>query len=199
MENGNGIAWQPDITKPDEIKIRIDEILTAYCLEVGKTPEDAPPLLWNGALLEVNEKFFRVFNRLLKDINGSHNEYNFDSVYIIYIIYKKLCLKYNKIPNLKGFIDYSGIDKQSIYNWSSEKLGSRRFDLHEIIMNDNETSLEAKLQEKGQNPMSILPILNHRYNWSLPGTTKEVIDKRQLSTRSDLVEITAADSPKLPE
>ena len=64
----------------------------------------------------------------------------------------------------------TGIDKQTIYNWKSSNA---RFDLHEKIMEDNEQSLEAMLHDKRINPMKVLPSLNKKHGWNLPGVSRE--------------------------
>ena len=64
----------------------------------------------------------------------------------------------------------TGIDKQTIYNWKSSNA---RFDLHEKIMDDNEQSLEAMLHDKRINPMKVLPSLNKKHGWNLPGVSRE--------------------------
>ncbi len=200
MENGNGIAWQPDITKPEEIKIRLEEILEAYCNECGTDKTDIPPQQWQGVLLEMYDRFFSLFPKLMKEDNATHNEYSIDKIYIIYNIYHRLCVKYKRINNLYGFCSMVGIPQQTLYNYRDKaKLGSVRFDIIEKITQDNEASLENALQDKSINPMKILPILNRRHSWNLPGVTKENSKQGQLAGRDNLEQIAAADRPSLPE
>lgn len=199
MERANNIAWQPDINRPEEIKNRLEEILEAYCNECGTDKTDIPPQQWTGVLLEMYDRFFALYPKLLKDDNMHCNKYDIDKVYIILNIYIRLCSKYKRVVNIKGFCDLTGMDEQTVYNINDKKLGSSGFGLHEKLMKENENSLENALQDRSINPMKILPILNRRHAWNLPGVTKESSKQERLSTRSDLVEITAADSPSLPE
>lgn len=108
---------------------------------------------------------------MLKDIPSICNQYNQDKVLYIYnYIYKRICNNHCQEVTLKGFIDMTGIDKQTIYNWKSSNA---RFDLHEKIMDDNEQSLEAMLHDKRINPMKVLPSLNKKHGWNLPGVSRE--------------------------
>lgn len=199
MERANNIAWQPDITKPDEIKIRLEEILEAYCSECGTDKTDIPPQQWTGVLLEMYDRFFSLFPKLMKEDNATHNEYSTEKVYIIYLLYIRLCSKYKRVVNIKGFCDLTGMDEETVIHISERKLGSTRFGLHEKLMKENENSLENALQDKSINPMKILPILNRRHAWNLPGVTRESSKQERLATRDNLDQIAAADRPTLPE
>jgi hypothetical protein len=79
----------------------------------------------------------------------------------------------------------TGIDKQTIYNWKSSNT---RFDLHEKIMDDNEQSLEAMLHDKRINPMKVLPSLNKKHGWNLPGVSREKASNTAISL-SDLPQL----------
>ena len=110
--------------------------------------------------------------------------YDADKVMNAYNIYKHICLSHNQILNIKGFLDFTGINRQTLYNWNSDSqylvgtndskiLNSQRLDIAKLIMSDNEQSLEAMLQDRKTNPMKVLPSLNHWHSWNLPGVSRE--------------------------
>ena len=65
-----------------------------------------------------------------------------------------------------------------------------KYTLEELqkIMDDNEQSLEAMLHDKRINPMKVLPSLNKKHGWNLPGVSRESANKQAL---------TAAELPQL--
>ena len=82
----------------------------------------------------------------------------------------------------------TGIGKQTLYDWAGGKLSTQSSDLQQKIMDDNEQSLEAMLHDKRINPMKILPSLNKKHGWNLPGVSRESANKQAL---------TAAELPQL--
>lgn len=192
-------GWTPDLKNdPQAVQNRIQEIIDSYCLDNDVDKSEIHPQIWLDIIDEIHEKLFLVFPNMLKKDSLINNEYDVNKLYIIYIIYRRICNKHKMILNLNGYCNLTGVHRQTIYNLSGTS-GSNGFDIYKLLMDSNEEILSAKLQEKGRNPMSILPILNHVHNWALPGSTKEVIDRRQLASRDNLDQIAASDSPKLPE
>ena len=145
------------------------------------------PAIWNDIIDEINEVIFSRNPQLLKDIPAMYNAYNKEKVLYIYKIYKRICNSHCQEVTLKGFTDMTGIDKQTVYNWktdSEDKLSGVSFDLHEKIMEDNEQSLEAMLHDRRYNPMKVLPSLNKKHQWNMPGVGKET--SRKLLGNSEL-------------
>lgn len=149
----------------------VKDIITGYCAANDLEEHDIPPQIWNDIIDEIYINVFKDNTILLKDIPSPYNQYNQDKVLYIYnYIYKRICNNHCQEVTLKGFIDMTGIDKQTIYNWKSS---NNRFDLHKKIMDDNEQSLEAMLHDKRINPMKVLPSLNKKHGWNLPGVSRE--------------------------
>lgn len=149
----------------------VKDIISKYCAVNDLDEHDIPPQIWNDIIDEIYINVFKDNTILLKDIPSICNQYNQDKVLYIYnYIYKRICNNHCQEVTLKGFIDMTGIDKQTIYNWKSSNA---RFDLHEKIMDDNEQSLEAMLHDKRINPMKVLPSLNKKHGWNLPGVSRE--------------------------
>ena len=80
----------------------------------------------------------------------------------------------------------SGIDKQTLYNWKSEKLGSSSFDLQEKIMEDNEQSLFSLMKDRRINPMKLLPKLNKVHGWNMPGVGNKQTERKDITAEEIL-------------
>lgn len=174
----------------DNCRSIANDIITAYCDRGEIEENNIPPAMWNDIIDELNEVIFSRNTQLLKDIPAINNAYNMDKVLTVYKIYKRLCNSHCQEVTLKGFIDMTGIDKQTVYNWR-DKASAIGFDLHEKIMADNEQSLEAMLHDKRINPMKVLPSLNKKHGWNLPGVSREMSDKKML-TAQDLPQLGGA-------
>lgn len=172
----------------DMPKVAID-IVSSYCTMHEIDEKDIYPSIWDDIIDELYIKLFKPCNRLLKTDSNLYNQYDRDKVYYIYkYIYKRLCNSHCQEVSQKGFLDMSGIDKQTLYNWKSEGLSSSSFDLQEKIMEDNEQSLFALMKDRRNNPMKLLPKLNKVHGWNMPGIGARNEQKTAL---------TAAELPKL--
>ena len=165
------------------------DIVSAYCTRNAIDEKDIYPSIWDDIIDELYIKLFKPCNRLLKTDSNLYNQYDKDKVYYIYkYIYKRLCNSHCQEVSQKGFLDMSGIDKQTLYNWKGEGLSRASFDLQEKIMEDNEQSLFALMKDRRNNPMKLLPKLNKVHGWNMPG----------IGARNDTKQtLTAAELPKL--
>ena len=165
------------------------DIVSDYCAVKGIEENDIPPQIWNDIIDELYIKLFKPCKRLLKTDNNLYNQYDVSKVEYIYInIYRRLCNSHCQEISQKGFLDMSGIGKQTLYDWAGGKLSTQSSDLQQKIMDDNEQSLEAMLHDKRINPMKVLPSLNKKHGWNLPGVSRESANKTAL---------TAAELPQL--
>lgn len=139
----------------------IDNFITENNMDI----EYIKPMQYNFILLNVYTHIIKPNIYILLKKDNNKLEYDYNKVEYIYNIYRYITLKYSNDINISGFCEFSGIDRQSIYNWAS----ADRFDIHKKIMEDNETCLENMLKDTKYNPMKILPILNRRHNWNMPG------------------------------
>ena len=177
------IAHVEDMTKV------ASDIVSDYCAIKGIEEDDIPPQIWNDIIDELYIKLFKPCNRLLKTDNNLYNQYDVSKVEYIYInIYRRLCNSHCQEISQKGFLDMTGIGKQTLYDWAGGKLSTQSSDLQQKIMDDNEQSLEAMLHDKRINPMKVLPSLNKKHGWNLPGVSRESANKQAL---------TAAELPQL--
>ena len=160
------------ITCVEDMPAVAADIVKSYCDRYGIDERDIYPSIWSDIITELYIKLFRPCNRLLKTDSNLYNQYDKDKVYYIYkYIYKRLCNSHCQEVSQKGFLDMSGIDKQTLYNWKDPS--STSFDLQEKIMEDNEESLFNLMKDRRNNPMKILPKLNKVHHWNMPGVRQE--------------------------
>ena len=92
-----------------------------------------------------------------------------------------------------GFSFLTGISSDVINAWANNKpgkLSDAPYHLTQKIDALREESLSAKLSTAGNKAMGILAILNHQFQWNLPGVSRENTQRTALG---------AADLPKLGE
>lgn len=162
------------------------DIVAHYCAENELNEKDIPPTVWDDIMDELYIKLFKPCNRLLKTDNNLYNEYDKEKVFYVYInIYKRLCNSHCQEVLQKGFCDMTGINKQTLYNWSSTESSLESFDLQQKIMEDNEQSLFSLMKDRRYNPMKLLPKLNKVHGWNMPGVRADT-DKRQALSAQEL-------------
>lgn len=164
-----------------------EDIIQNYCIDNEiEDKKSIPPPMWKDILDEICRKLFKANKMLLKLEGSYHNEYDKDKVLYLYDeVYTKLSNRYCQEISQKGFILFSGIDKQTIYNWKKGSVISSPFDLHQKIMEDNEESLFDLSSIKGRNPLSYMAKLNAKHGWREEGR-KENITEVQTTRIEDL-------------
>ena len=170
------------ITCVEDMPAVAADIVASYCAIHEIDEKDIYPSIWDDIIDELYIKLFKPCNKLLKTDSNLYNQYDRDKVYYIYkYIYKRLCNSHCQEVNQKGFLDMSGIDKQTLYNWKDEKLGSSSFDLQEKIMEDNEQSLFSLMKDRRINPMKLLPKLNKVHGWNMPGVGSKQTERKGIT------------------
>lgn len=158
------------------------DIVSSYCTMHDIDEKDIYPSVWDDIIDELYIKLFKPCNRLLKTDNNLYNQYDVKKVEYIYInIYKRLCNSHCQEVSQKGFLDMSGIGKQTLYDWSSGKLSSQSSDLQQKIMEDNEQSLFSLMKDRRNNPMKYLPKLNKVHDWNMPGVGGRQTERKSIS------------------
>lgn len=183
-----------DSVEVDPVNLRalVDDVITDYCMRDDLDESDIPPQIWNDIIEEIRITLFDRNKKLLKDRNYNYND---EKVMDAYGIYKRICNRHCQVVTIKGFLDMTGINKQTLYNWNSTSkynytyhngssdsvvLSRKHTDLAKIIMEDNEQSLESMLHDKRINPIKALASLNHR-QWSIPVTGMDQDNKVALT------------------
>lgn len=154
---------------------KISEYLDQYIEE--KSIEDMskePQSKWNAALIYIYKAVFKGNREQLRDQNSKDN-YNDKLVNDICDTYIELCYEYDKEVSINGFCFLTGINTDTVYTWGSGEYrsGSACPDVYKKLIKNNEESLSDKLISGGLNPMKVLPALNRRHNWNMPGTNRQ--------------------------
>lgn len=191
-----------------------DNLLDTFCLNNNVADKyDMYPSMWNAALRYIYNNIFKPNKDILKP-NVANGAYNLDSVDAVADIYIYKCFIHNQEISIAGFSIFTGITPDVIYSWGSRKTrtviykdlqgnilnnmqvsrlsedeyvvvpSTRAQDIFKKIKEMSEESLVSLLKDRRNNPMKYLPILNRRYQWNLPGVSRE---------RTDKADITAAD------
>lgn len=153
---------------------KISEYLDQYILE--KNIEDMskePQSKWNAALIYIYKAIFKNNRERLK--GPDKDTYNDKLINDICDIYIELCYEYDKEVSINGFCFLTGINTDTVYTWGSgeRRLGSSCSEIYKKLIKNNEESLSDKLISGGLNPMKVLPALNRRHNWNMPGTSRQ--------------------------
>lgn len=157
-------VYENDITKYLDQYIAEKDIV-----DMSKEPQSK----WNAALIYIYKNLFKGCKDNLK--GPDKDTYNDKLINDICDIYIYLCYEYDKEVSINGFCFLTGIHKDTIYSWGREetRLGSSCSDLYKKLVENNEESLSDKLISGGLNPMKVLPALNRRHNWNMPGTNRQ--------------------------
>lgn len=182
---------------------KISEYLDQYILE--KNIEDMskePQSKWNAALIYIYKAVFKNNREKLK--GPDKDTYNDKLINDICDIYIELCYEYDKEVSINGFCFLTGINTDTVYTWGSgeRRSSSSCSDVYKKLVKNNEESLSDKLISGGLNPMKVLPALNRRHNWNMPGTnrqggeqTQSIEQIRERYSLSELSENTAQLKP----
>lgn len=164
---------------------------------------------WNAALIYINKYVFINNDELMSDINNSmYDEYKVNKICDIYInlcyeydkeisingfsfltgIHRDTIYSWGKEETRSNiYYDLDGNRIGNIQMWRinhpgetySEELGSSCSDIYKKLVANNEESLSCKLISGGLNPMKVLPALNRRHNWNMPGNSNPGGEQRQ--------------------
>ena len=168
-----------------------------------------PQSKWNAALIYINKYVFINDNELMSDINNSmYDEYKVNKICDIYINlcyeYDKE-ISINGFHFLTGinrdtlyswkneetrsniYYDSKGNRSSNIQMWKinhpneeyRQESSSSCSDIYKKLVVNNEESLSCKLISGGLNPMKVLPALNRRHNWNMPGNSNPGGEQRQ--------------------
>ena len=164
-----------------------EDIIQNTLYELGYTEfNNIKPLQWNYVLMEIERKVFKKNPLILHIIPNINNQYDKNKVLAIYNIFKSLCTKYNQEINQNRFLYFTGIDKQSLYNWDNNgKTKLNGFDLCAIIRNDTEQSMSEMLGDKSVNALGTIAKLNHYFGW------------REDGNKTQNINISVSESPKV--
>ena len=158
--------------------------------------------VFNGMMIYIYRKCFKNTNKL-KNNNDTYsvgfggtsncNSYNISIINELVDYYIYLCRKYDKEISITGFSYMTGIEKETFYSWRDQrgnKASSENSNIFKKLYVGREDSLSDKLVTGKINPVGVLGVLNHHYNWAGVGNMQE--DKtKQAATLDDIRKNTA--------
>ena len=175
----------------NDMEMLIDEFKEKYQIDNIST---MPQNTWNALLKYIYTHTFKLDNSMIKD---NKNNYNIDACMTLCDLYINYCSLYDKEVSIVGYSNLTGISETMIYEWGSSnniynngknKLSSRGSDIYKKLSMKREESLKNMLIGGKRNPVGVLGILNHSYQWNMPGVTREKAQTVRLE-RADVVQI----------
>ena len=208
-ENGNTEKIELEQVEAEQMPEVYDSQIAAcideYC-RMKKPPikdmTKEPQNIWNGALMYANRCLFKDRDILRDKRNieipgavqkSNCNRYDISKLEKVLESYAYLCVMNDKEISRAGFSFLTGISSDVINAWANNKpgkLSDAPYHLTQKIDALREESLSAKLSTAGNKAMGILAILNHQFQWNLPGVSRENTQRAALG---------ASDLPKLGE
>lgn len=160
----------------------------------------APQNTWSAAMTYIYRHLFKNNNILRNNIyidnyninnsafkTSTCNQYNVEYINTICDYYIYICNTYDKMISISDFSKLTGVSDDIIYNWyresenSNSVLSTARLNIYQKLNSGREESLANKLASN-KNPVAVMAILNHNYNWNLPGVSRETGNRQALST-----------------
>lgn len=105
---------------PVNLRALVDDVITDYCMRDDLDESDIPPQIWNDIIEEIRVTLFEKNGNLLWIDGKIGTEYNDEKVMDAYDIYKRICNRHCQVVNIKGFLDMTGITKQTLYDWNRD-------------------------------------------------------------------------------
>ena len=147
---------------------------------------DSTQQSFNACLMHINKTVFRD-KRALKEYpytsipnttftSTNRNSYSIDMLNEILIYYVYICALYDKSCSIHGFSYLTGVSREYLARWTDS--GGYNVTPGQITLLKNlhaacESSLADILTSGKRNPVSILGLLNHYYNWNMPGVREQ--------------------------
>ena len=172
----------------------IDTYLHLFCEENDiEDLKKESQSVWNSCLYYIYKHVFKNTN-ILKDntlmnipnnnIKSSCNRYNIDMCMKVLDIYiYDMCMKYDKEVSLIGYSTLTGIERQTVYDWSNGVHGSsaKGIGVFQKLKAFREESLSNKLVTGAKNPVGVIAVLNRQFGWASPYTSDSNRQKQALT------------------
>lgn len=157
----------------------IEACLNMFCAQYQiNDMKKEPQSVWSAALMYIKKMVFPDTKKLKSSnliSNGSKfpttcNAYNYELVDHICDIYIYLCMINDKEVSINGFSYLTGIHRDIIKQWgrNERKLSDKGHYICKKLIESRQESLSSKLATGKQNPVGVIAILNHFYNWNSP-------------------------------
>lgn len=190
----------------NNIELYLDQYIKEHKIEnMNKETQSR----WNAALMYIRKYAFINQSELMSEVNKSmYDEYKINNICDVYInlcyeydkeisingfsfltgIHRDTIYSWGKEEYRSNiYYDSDGNRIGNIAIWKTnhpgeeyrQELGSSCSDVYKKLVTNNEESLSCKLISGGLNPMKILPALNRRHNWNMPGNNQPGGEQRQ--------------------
>lgn len=164
--------------------------------------------VWNGCMRFIRKHVFNdkklkatelIKNDAIPTGKSNYNAYDYGLVNGICDIYIDLCCCYDKEISQMGFHNLTGIHLDTLNQWRNEQvtLSPITTEIWKKLNCFREESLSNKLTS-GKNPVGTLAILNHHYQWNMPGV-READTHKQILNADELPRFNLSDNSSVPK
>lgn len=168
-----------------EIEFECIEIINRECELNSYDITNIKMSNWAYILDTIHQEIFNKRPYLLHNWSKAKNDYRGTfidkNIEYLYIIYKRLCNRYNTIIRKRHFYILSGLDRFYVYDYKDYKtLSYTNTHLLKDLDKDCEESLiNAAFDDRG-NPVKYIAALNHYHSWDKGGGTPEDTQKQAI-------------------
>lgn len=138
---------------------------------------------WNASLLYTFNHLFKHHKTHKEDHRKTILNINdIETISNIMNYYIYLCMVYNKEISIYGLCLLCGFDNSMFMNvYSNRFSSSKENQILEKLSNHRHESLKSLLLQGGKTQFGATVILNHDYDYNLPGSNRDVVERRQLN------------------
>jgi len=138
---------------------------------------------WNASLLYTFNHLFKHHKTHKEDHRKTELNINdIETISNIMDYYIYLCMTYNKEISVYGLCLLCGFDNSMFLTVYSNRFARcKDSKILEKLSNHRHESLKSLLLQGGKTQFGATVILNHDYDYNLPGSNRDVVERRQLN------------------
>ncbi len=150
----------------------------------GKTEDDIKnesQSRWLACMMFIYNSLFKHDKKYKHDSKSIIDIHDIDTIETLLYQFYYYSLVYNKEISLFAFSIMTGLDREQLIDVYGNRL---RHGANNIIKMTNEfrhESLKSLLLQGGKTQFGATVILNHDYDYNLPGSNRDVVERRQLN------------------
>lgn len=139
--------------------------------------------VWNCCLINIYNTLFKHQKEHKEDKKRTNIDiYNISLVSELFDIYNYYSMYFCKEVSLYGFMLFTGFNRRDFIDIYYTRLASHKNnDLRENLNEARHESLKSLLLQGGKTQFGATVILNHDYDYNLPGSNRDVVERRQLN------------------
>jgi len=150
----------------------------------GKTDDDIKnesQSRWLACMMFIYNSLFKHDKKYKHDSKSIIDIHDIDTIETLLYQYYYICLLYNKEISLFAFSIMTGLDREQLIDVYGNKLRHRESDIIKTTNEFRHESLKSLLLQGGKTQFGATVILNHDYDYNLPGSNRDVVERRQLN------------------